>query len=1058
MKKFSIFFLFLVVLIQINYLELCQIDVVVCDCKIKRSFHIINCNQLDKNSIKFPDLSTLKNLTDSGSELRLTNKNYSILPSFTFNGLILNMLDLSQNEIQFIDFNAFEGIYDLEYLVLSQNKLQTIELKSKSLENLKELNLRDNEIQNVGNLMFENLYYLVELDLSDNWIDEIDINVFFNLTKLKKLVLNLNELKLIRKRVFKHLINLQDLDLSKNVLEELNSEMFYGLENLKNLRLNENFIKIIGQDSFLNLKNLNGEINLEFQRIEEIEFATFKGLKKIVKIYLAKNQFKLLRNNSFRELDSLIYLDLSVNQISTLEYDTFKGLDKLVDLHLSFNKIYELMSGILANLKSLESLNLISNRLIKLDTKCFPESLKSLNLTLNKLQAIRVDYFHNLKNLFELYLDKNEISVIEPGSFDDLSNLNKLILSGNCLSQLDKNLFKFLINLKQLLLDGNLLTYLQVGVFENLENLDELDLSSNRISFLDEYSFIKLGKLRILNLANNLLRDFSDLNLNGLHGLDQLQLSNNFLKSFKTSHKRHFRILNLDNNLIEKIVLSDDSLINIFDLNQNTRLKSISFVKILSSINLRNTSSDLIESIPIELLNQIHYLDLSFNFIPENFVRKLDMKALRDLYLSATSFNYSIGILTDCLSLKILDLSNNNPKFDTLFMKKSLELRDIGLRATNISDLDKSMFDFGLFRDLSSLDLSSNQIRIIKSDHFGRNSKLIFLYLMNNLIFSMEQASLTSAFFTTLDLSNNQLTSLSKIFHNEKKLKLNVFNISNNFIKETNYVFIKNNFSNNLLIEIPVKLEFNDDIFSMDLSHNFIRIVRNTSFNHNSTSLKYLYMNQNQIELIENGSFYFLNNLKELNLASNRISKLDSEIFSMLYSLEKLNLSLNFIELIQKDLFTNIQKLKTLDLGLNRIKFIQDGAFHGLNNLEYLNIFSNQSEFSLSNRTLKGVPSIKQLTFSNNLFYSGNNSKTILYSLQARKYPGKKSSQKYYYSIYLTSNGISYDDQSCSNITFYLRFNLNLNLKSESQLLDFFKYCQNYFNKKFLTMFETLFF
>jgi len=76
----------------------------------------------------------------------------------------LNDLDLSNNQISFIENNSFSSLNQLNYLDLRSNKLTRLKLLS-NMESLNELDLSNNQISFIENNSFSSLKQLTKLYL-----------------------------------------------------------------------------------------------------------------------------------------------------------------------------------------------------------------------------------------------------------------------------------------------------------------------------------------------------------------------------------------------------------------------------------------------------------------------------------------------------------------------------------------------------------------------------------------------------------------------------------------------------------------------------------------------------------------------------------------------------------------------------------------------------------------------------------------------------------------------------------------------------------------------------
>jgi Leucine-rich repeat (LRR) protein len=292
--------------------------------------------------------------------------------------------------------------------------------------------------------------------------------------------------------------------------------------------------------------------------------------------------------------------------------------------------------------------------------------------------------------------------------------------------------------------------------------------------------------------------------------------------------------------------------------------------------------------------------------------------------------------------------------------------------------LDENIFNFSIFLNLIRLDLSSNQIQMIKSEHLSKNLELDILNLSSNSIKIIEPSSLLDLSFYLL----RNIDDLIKVPY-EFTDRLYIF-INNNLIEKLSH--ISHDLSRNLLKEIPQAIR---SMGWTDLSVN--------SFDFRLRGLDYLDLSQNQIETIEKGSLRHLVNLRTLNLAINRISSLDNHMFASSLMIRNLNLCRNYLEFIQENLFKDLAKFESLDIGHNQIKFIENDAFSSLNLLEYLNIYSNTSDLLLTNQTFSGLKSIKQFILAENLLSNAENIRVMVMInyLPVYEYPNIKANNKY---------------------------------------------------------------
>ena len=304
-----------------------KVSVLICTCIIFnkkvlacprgcRCNYFLSCNR--RNLISFPQLKTIPTDTTSlilwGNEIRnitlskkdLTNHSQVVYLDLAFNHLTLlptfNMSVLS----------AFTG---LRTLYLSNNRIQDIEDQAfNGLHQLQTLYLSGNRINNKTDQTFSGLHQLQRLDLSGNRIQNIAGQAFRRLHQLQELRLQGNRVQVIEDQAFKGLYQLQDLDLMDNRIWDITDQSFSGLHQLRKLYLSNN-------------------------KIQSIASQTFRGLHLLQKLDLSSNGIKDIRNGTFRDLQNLQMLDISYNRITKVVSSWFDHLTFLTHLHLENNMI-----------------------------------------------------------------------------------------------------------------------------------------------------------------------------------------------------------------------------------------------------------------------------------------------------------------------------------------------------------------------------------------------------------------------------------------------------------------------------------------------------------------------------------------------------------------------------------------------------------------------------------------------------------------------------------------------------------------------------------------------
>jgi Leucine-rich repeat (LRR) protein len=129
-------------------------------------------------------------------------------------------------------------------------------------------------------------------------------------------------------------------------------------------------------------------------------------------------------------------------------------------------------------------------------------------------------------------------------------------------------------------------------------------------------------------------------------------------------------------------------------------------------------------------------------------------------------------------------------------------------------------------------------------------------------------------------------------------------------------------------------------IKSLYLADNEITAIDPMTFVKLKT-LETLSLKDNKLQTLDEKSFHGLKNLENLDLSYNNIINLSPGTFSVLQSLKTLSLSHNAIENLEGEIFS-IPTLQTLDLSFNSILNIGSNVFAKAYNLRTLNLSNNE--------------------------------------------------------------------------------------------------------------------
>jgi Leucine-rich repeat (LRR) protein len=224
----------------------------------------------------FRDLFNLKYLViDSNKELKKITRD-------TFKSLVsVERVELIECGISQIGLGAFKSLHNLKFLDLRANKLTKFSLTDLPV-NLEHLNLSQNQIKFVNSHGLLANSKLLMLNLSSNKLELLPEGAFSSLVALRSLDLAWNELSSISSEAFSGLYNLRELDLKGNKFKVLKNRVFEVTKNLKKLFLGTIQLECVEPDAFSHLsqklrvildeERSSFEVLKPFEKNSKIEF------------------------------------------------------------------------------------------------------------------------------------------------------------------------------------------------------------------------------------------------------------------------------------------------------------------------------------------------------------------------------------------------------------------------------------------------------------------------------------------------------------------------------------------------------------------------------------------------------------------------------------------------------------------------------------------------------------------------------------------------------------------------------------------------------------------
>uniref|UniRef100_A0A8C6U7T1 TIR domain-containing protein n=1 Tax=Neogobius melanostomus TaxID=47308 RepID=A0A8C6U7T1_9GOBI len=457
------------------------------------------------------------------------------------------ILNVSHNNINFIQQSYFSGLTELQILDLSNNQISHIEDASFShLSSLTVLSLIGNKLMELTDHMFTGLSNLTVLNLTENQITFVSEFVFVPLTKLLQLRLRDNRLSSISDivKVVSFCPLLKFLDLSNNPLSSIESEQFPFPLNITELDLSWTLLSrfSLHSDVFPHLQTLYFPFIFNDLQWDVSDQAFLRNLRTLDMSLtdFTNETYQLIFNvgrldgalfNWACGIQTLQTLDLSFNGYLIVSDSLLLPCSNLTELHLLGNDLKDLAPSSLQMLTRLSMLNLGANSLTE---KLFVQKTSILNLD---------DCFgKTLPNLLVLDAADNNIEELQRGVFSNMTCLKDLELQTKSVTEMlvYQETFVGLTDLRTLSMSpififdppsagvGRYYVWIPVPeLFQPLTVLQTLDLSENHLKSMDFLSEANLTQLQTLIIKTNDMSVINERVFEALPSLRYLDLSDN---------------------------------------------------------------------------------------------------------------------------------------------------------------------------------------------------------------------------------------------------------------------------------------------------------------------------------------------------------------------------------------------------------------------------------------------------------------------------------------------------------------------------------------------------
>ncbi|KAJ3594017.1 hypothetical protein NHX12_006349 [Muraenolepis orangiensis] len=264
---------------------------------------------LDDNNLTEVPVGSLRHQANLQA-LTLALNRISYIPDNAFANLTgLLLLQLHNNRIKEIGENCFNGLVNLETLDLNFNHLTVFPRAIEALPKLKELGFHSNDIASIPEGAFHNNPLLQNIQLYDNPLASVGASAFQNLTDLHALDLR-GPAQMQDFPILTSTNNLKSLILTGTNLFSIPDRLCEDLKSLRTLDLSYNQI---GE-----LPSLHGcvalqDLNLQQNRIQQINRDTFQGLGALRLLDLSRNGIGFIHQDAFLSLTALTILQLKLS-------------------------------------------------------------------------------------------------------------------------------------------------------------------------------------------------------------------------------------------------------------------------------------------------------------------------------------------------------------------------------------------------------------------------------------------------------------------------------------------------------------------------------------------------------------------------------------------------------------------------------------------------------------------------------------------------------------------------------------------------------------------------
>ena len=514
--------------------------------------------------------------------------------------------------------------------------------------------------------------------------------------------------------------------------------------------------------------------------------------------------------------DEVIVIDLSNNALEKINNASFSNCTKVTKLDLSNNRISVIWNATLKSMPNLEIIVLDQNVFLLYTNSCFPDDTFA---SLLHLKSVSIWYYllagpESLED-YEFILQKlphmlEELNVSIPGG-DNISqplskftNLKKLGIKGMSytFNTITNDTFKFLENLtiEELTILAFNLQSVEPLAFYHLPELKSLNINGFHSMSVNNFYPALIGlqhtKLEKLQYASfyfpSPLNEYCYAQM-ALHFInhDMVVLSDSFCENLNLTrliqlHLSHSRLYKVNSSSCFSKLLN----LRVLNLSFNS-FSACEIVKVSENLEMMENLTEINLSHqydPTFVRSDVHFfspvnlasLDLSFILTPSENTANFTLNFLSSTpkYLNFQSNSVKVlqafGLETNSRIPLEADFSQNkmisfDGSFDEAILVYNLTVKSLILSENQLGNQLSERGDriFKYFRDLTKLDLTSNDIKQLPYSTFERNTKLEHLNLSTNSLLLIDFKITHMINLKLLDLSYNLISQFNAKLQND---------------------------------------------------------------------------------------------------------------------------------------------------------------------------------------------------------------------------------------------------------------------------------------------------